>query len=390
MPPQKPSPHRFIAPVPAAQTPKPKPTSHLRHAISAQIPGLQFKKITPAKRFVVAPTEQQYADEGNGATVPTGQVADRVESPTSSLPEFDVMPRPRARKLDRVESIEEAASSPSRPTYEHVDEDESDVMQTIEHGAMFAKEDAHDDPDDDEDDLLFKTTHTSKRRRTSPPSPIQHHAAPQTPMGATSHRFRIPRTPGANLNAAGLNASGSNATTPASASASTTTTSRPHFLLPAPRSPSKPSAPLPEIFSPSRKAQKYTPNGLASSVQAWIIEAAQQGPAAGIVWGREREDGVRVKIKVLDLGGREGVECWPGGTTFVSGETEPGMYNASRAGGVAEGQGLRVLLAGHGGARNSAGVRLRVGSIVGIRAPTWELEVGREKWTVGVDWLVLY
>ena len=391
MPPQKSSPHRFIAPVPAAQTPKPKPKSNLRHAISAQAPELQFKKITPAKRFVVAPTQQQHVDEGNGATAPTGQVADRVESPTSSLPEFDVTPRPRARKFERVESIEDAASSPSRPTYEHVDQDESNVMQTIEHGAMFVAEDAHDDPDDDEDDLLFETAHTSKRRRTSPPSPIQHHAAPQTPMTATSHRFRIPRMPGASLNAAAMNASASNATTPASASASSTTTaSRPHFLLPAARSPSKPSAPVPEIFSPSRKAQKYTSNGLASSVQAWIIEAAQQGPAAGTVWGREREDGVKVKIKVLDLGGREEVECWPGGTTFVLGETEPGMYNASRAEGVVEGQGIRVLLAGHGGARSSAGIKIGVGSIVGIRAPTWELEVGGEKWTVGVDWLVLH
>jgi hypothetical protein len=387
MPPQKPSPHRFIASVPAAQTPKPKPKSNLRHAISAQTPELQFKKITPTKRFVVVPTQQQHVDEDNGITPHTERVADRVESPSSSLPEFDVTPRPRVRKYERVESIEEAASSPSRPTYEHVDESEGNVMQTIEHGAMFVKEDG---PDDDEDELLFEAAHTSKRRRTSPPSPIQHHAAPQTPMGATSHRFRFPQTPVASLNAAATNAPTTISANPASASAHTTTTSRPHFLLPAPRSPSKPSAPLSEIFSPSRKAQKYTPNGLASNVQAWIIEAAQQGPAAGIVWGREREDGVRAKIKILGLGGVEEVECWPGGSTFAVGESEPGMYNASRVEGLDEDQSLRILLAGHGGARSSAGVKIRVGSVVGIRAPTWELDVDGEKWTVGVDWLVLH
>ena len=336
---------------------------------------------------MVVPTQQQYADESNGATPHTERVADRVESPTSSLPELDVTPRPRVRKFERVESIEEAASSPSRPTYQHVNEDERNVMQTIEHGAMFVEEDAHNGPNDDGDELLFEMEHTSKRRRTSPPSPIQHHAAPATPMGAASHRFRFPQTPVASLNAA---ASYTPAKATGSASATTTTASRPHFLLPVPRSPSEPSAPLPEIFSPSRKAQKYTSNGLASSVQAWIIEAAQQGPAAGIVWGREREDGVRVRIKVLDLGGREEVECWPGGTRFVVGETEPGLYNASRTESVAEGDGIRVLLAGHGGARSSAGVKLRVGSVVGIRAPTWELNVGRVKWTVGVDWVVLH
>ncbi|KAJ4405842.1 hypothetical protein N0V91_004951 [Didymella pomorum] len=292
MPPQKPSPHRFIASVPVAQTHKPKPKSNLRHAISAQTPELQSKKITPAKRFVVAPTQQQRTGERNDATTQTERVADRVESPTSSLPELDVTPRPRARKFERVESIEEAASSPSRPTYQHEDEDKCNVVQTIEHGAMFVEEDAHTDPYVDEDELLFESEHTTKRRRTSPPSPIQHHTAPQTPIGAASHRFRFPQTPVASLNAA---ASYTPATTANSASVTTTTASRPHFLLPAPRSPSKPSAPLPEIFSPSRKAQKYIPNGLASNVQAWIIETAQQGPAAGIVWGREREDGGGVK-----------------------------------------------------------------------------------------------
>lgn len=387
MPPPKPSPHRFIAPAPSTQTPKPKPKSNLRHAISAQTPELQFKKITPAKRFVVAPTQQQHVGESDSVTPHAERVADRVESPTSSLTEYDVTPRPRARKFERVESIEEAASSPSRSMNEDVDEDGHNVMQTIEHSSMFAEKDAHNE--DDKDELLFETTHISKRRRTSPPSPIQQQAAPQTPGGAASHRFRFPPTTAVSTNAAAMNTPAAAAATSASTNTSATTTSRPHFLLPAPRSPSKPAAPLPEIFSPSRKAQKYIPNGLASMMQVWIIEAAQQGPAAGTVWGREREDGVRVKIKVLGLGRRDEVECWPGGTTFVVGETEPGMYNASRVESVAEGQGVRVLLAGHGGARSSGGVKIRVGSVVGIRAPTWELDVDGKKWTVGVDWLVL-
>ncbi|KAJ4384893.1 hypothetical protein N0V86_000497 [Didymella sp. IMI 355093] len=385
MPPQKPSPHRFIAPTSSAQTPKPKPKSNLRHAISAHTPELQFKKITPAKRFVVVPTHHPHGGDGDGVTPRVDHVGDRIESPTSSLPEYDVTPRPKTRKLESVESIEESASSPSRPIYDNVDVEGTEIMQTVEHGAVSAEEDSHND--EDEDELLFETARTSKRRRTSPPSPTQHRAAPHTPLGATSHRFRFPQTPQANLDSVALHTP--TAATSASASVNTATTSRPHFLLPAPRSPTRPSAPLPEIFSPSRKSQKYLPNGLASSVQAWIIEAAQQGAGSGIVWGREREDGVRIKIKVLGLGGRDEVECLPGGTTFVLGITDFGMYNASKAESTECGLGTRVLLAGHGGARGSAGVKIAVEDVIGIRAPTWELDINGEKWMVGVDWMVL-
>ncbi|KAF3035299.1 hypothetical protein E8E12_003045 [Didymella heteroderae] len=382
MPPHKPSPHRFIAPAPAAQTPnpkpkpKPRPPSTLRHARSAQPGVLQVKKIAPAKRFVLAPTQQHGRErEGDGAAPRADRVADRVESPPSSVPGHDVTPRPRAGRLASVESIEEPASSASRAVDENEEGDGRNVVQTIEHG-----------DDEDEDEMLFETPRASKRRRTSPPSPTTHRAA----LGAGSHRFRVPQTPAASLAAAASNAPATPAAASVSVNTNTTTASRPHFLIPAPRSPDKPCVPLPEIFSPSRKAQKYIPAGLASSVQAWIIEAAQQGPGAGIVWGREREDGVRIKIKVSDLGEREEVECWPGGTTFLLGETEPGMYNASRAEGLGEDQGIRLLLAGHGGLRGAAGVKIRVGSVIGVREPTWELDVGGEKWTVGVDWLVLH
>jgi hypothetical protein len=134
-------------------------------------------------------------------------------------------------------------------------------------------------------------------------------------------------------------------------------------------------------------------------VQGWIIEAAQTGFAAGsaaggVVYGREREDGFRVRVRVSGLGSErstsgggedreEEVECWPGGVLFVRGD-------ASRASSTAgEDEGLRVLLAGQGGARGSGGVKVRVGDVVGIRAPTWDIDVGEEKWMVGVDWAVL-
>jgi hypothetical protein len=158
---------------------------------------------------------------------------------------------------------------------------------------------------------------------------------------------------------------------------------------------------LPEIFSPSRKTQKYVSGGLASTVQGWIIETANTGFAAqerGVTWGREREDGVRLKIRVTDAAGSAGkledgsgeVECYPGCFVFVRGETEPGMYNYSRAPSVVGEDGeIRILLAGQGGARGAGGVKIRTGGVIGVRQPMWDVVVNGETWVVGVDWVVL-
>ena len=402
MPLQKPSPHRFIAPTAASSTPKSKPKSNLRHAIAAHTPKqmseLQFKKITPAKRFVVAPPQKANTED----VTPRAAVPDRVEEPDSSA-SIDNTPRPRQqRKLGRVESIEEASqSSPSRPP----DEDVFDIVQTIEHEPMLDRDEGDErgevQEEDDGDELLFETSRP-KRRRTSPPSPTLHpRPPPETPAGAASHRFRFAHAPQTPVPLTNLSALASTSQTPKTTTPPAPLSARPHFILPAPPSPSKPSKPLPEIFSPSRKNQKYISSGLASTVQGWIIEATQTGFAGGVVYGREREDGFKVRVRVSGLGsegstggggedGKEEVECGPGGVVFVRGDMEPGICDSSSASSTAgEDEGLRVLLAGQGGARGSGGVKVKVGDVVGIRAPTWDIEVGGEKWVVGVDWAVL-
>jgi hypothetical protein len=136
-------------------------------------------------------------------------------------------------------------------------------------------------------------------------------------------------------------------------------------------------------------------------LQGWIIETANTGFAAqersttgGVVWGRDREDGVRLKVRVKAASSstsRDGVEveCFPGLFVFVRGETEPGMYNVSRAPDVVGNDGeTRILLAGQGDARGTGGVKVKVGGVVGIRAPMWDVDVRGEKWVVGVDWVV--
>lgn len=143
-------------------------------------------------------------------------------------------------------------------------------------------------------------------------------------------------------------------------------------------------------------------------MQSLIIETANTGFAAqdrgaGIVWGREKEDGVRIKVKVTQVSrGMEGnhnedeeedeeeVECFLGHVVFVKGTMEPGLYNISRAQSMVDDGGeMKVLLAGQGGTKGVGSVRIRRGAVVGVRVPTWDVEVGGEKWLVGVDWVIL-
>lgn len=115
-----------------------------------------------------------------------------------------------------------------------------------------------------------------------------------------------------------------------------------------------------------------------------------------MVCGGDKEDGVKLRVRVTNLsrGGDQPqeddrVECYSGGIVFARGNTEPGMYNASRAGSTgAEDSPIRILLAGQGGARASGGVLVKTGSVVGIRAPMWEVDVGEDRWTMAVDWVL--
>jgi hypothetical protein len=393
MPTHTPSPHRFLAPNPPSIQKTKKPTSGLRNVLAIQTPAsvkniqpkpeLQFKKVTPAKRFVFAPPRQ------------TQEVVkeQRDEPQEDAFAHSTPLPKLR-RKFERVESIEEPSQSSQSEA--HDDMHGEDVVQSIEGGGT-QLDHGEAQGEDQEDEMLFESVQQSKRRRMSPASSPSLHrpSEPSTPvpaLNATTHRFKVPppRTPAPFPSIAAVTS------TPASAP------QRPHFILPAlPTSPPKASRPLPEIFSPSRKNGKYIPNGLASTVTAWMIETANTGFAAqdrsGVAGARDREDGVKLRIRLSSLsrGGDQShkedqIECYTGGVVFARGVTEAGMYNASRAESVGgDDAATRVLLAGQGGARGSGGVLVKVGSAIGVRAPMWEVDVGKEKWTVAVDWVLL-
>ncbi|KAJ4372921.1 hypothetical protein N0V83_003212 [Neocucurbitaria cava] len=404
MPAHTPSPHRFLAPnPPSTQNSKQKPPSSLRNALAVQTPGptvatrqkaeYQFKKLTPAKRFVVTPSRPATSAELGEERINKSWTDTRAA----------VTPRTRPRrKFERVESIEEG--SQSSPVVTQEEEDGEGLMHCIEQNGMFASDEARGE-EDQEEEMLFETVGPNKRRRTSPPSSPSRQReierrAPILAYNSTTHRLKVPPS----CTPVPLNTSYTtthNSATPGPPN--TPAPHRPHFLLPTlPTSPLKPSKPLPEIFSPSRKSGKYVPDGLASTVTGWIIETANTGFAvqnrsAGMSWGRDREEGVRMKVRITDIstGSTESrqeteVECYTGSVVFVRGDTEPGLYNASRAPNNFDNEGeVKILLAGQGGTRFASGVRIKVGGIIGVRAPMWDVDMGGEKWIVGVDWVVL-
>ena len=157
-----------------------------------------------------------------------------------------------------------------------------------------------------------------------------------------------------------------------STQASTYTTAapshRPAFLRPS-AEPDEQNEPLPETFSPHKRGQKFEPGGMAATVQQWVIET---GHAA--VQSRKGQG----YLKGEDYVTRVKVENFAGDGPFT---VRARLANGGR---------VDVLLAGHR-LPNSAQIQeVSEGCVVGIRAPTWEMELDGTVWTVGVDWRVLY
>lgn len=207
--------------------------------------------------------------------------------------------------------------------------DEGDVLPTTEHHS---------------DGFELRTTelpYSPKRRKIDADSTVQ----PDDDDGASHPTFKPPPDP-STLRARFAPPS-SRAQTPA-------TDTRPTFLRPSTETSTEP--PLPEAFSPHRRGQKFVPGGMAATVQQWVVETGQASRR-----GRGSEE-FAVKVRVDDVVGGEG-PCW-----LVRGKSSVG-------------EDVRLILAGGGG--------VEVGVVVGVRAPTWEVEVEGRRWRVAVDWRVL-
>ena len=209
----------------------------------------------------------------------------------------------------------------------------------------------------------YALPHSPKRRRldpelTSPPAIINPSLPPRaTAYASTNTPASPPRAPSRFLMQPGF-------------TTSTTSTYAP-------------PEPLPEAFSPHRRGTKFTPGGMAATVQHWVLEAGQTAAhvrRTSTYYARPSED-FAARIRIVEVRGR--------GPFMVRGVSVPDR------GGGGNGEDVRVMLAGQW----ADGVE--VGKIVGVRAPVWDVkaEVGGGDgedsddrggmWMVGVDWKVL-
>lgn len=140
-------------------------------------------------------------------------------------------------------------------------------------------------------------------------------------------------------------------------------TQRPAFIRP-PAQLQEPSEPLPEAFSPHRRGQKFVTGGMAATVQQWVLETGQAAVQSRKGQGYWRGDDYVMRVKIEE-------------------EVEGNGPFTVRAK-LSNGDPIDLLLAGGKDAS-----RIHPGSVVGIRVPTWKLDIGESSWTVGVDWTVL-
>jgi len=151
-------------------------------------------------------------------------------------------------------------------------------------------------------------------------------------------------------------------------------------------SPQAASEPLPEVFSPHRRGQKYLAGGLASEVRDWLMNLESKSePATSALAGansRARQDQWVVSLVVDEISGGPGT-----GMTLVRGR----QVRSESEGEMIENLGaVKVILAGEGSSVGLArGKKASVGCTIGIKGPVWEVPVEGEPWGVGVDWKVL-
>jgi hypothetical protein len=148
------------------------------------------------------------------------------------------------------------------------------------------------------------------------------------------------------------------------------TVSRPVFLRP-PDETESTVPPLPDVFSPHRRGEKFVPGGLAATVQQWILQTGQDALTSRRL--RQQHDEFAMIIKVKNVHSNDGPMILSG---CKVGDEETDLLTLLSA---------HVLLSS-----SSRGSDVVLGSIIGIRAPMWEV-VGPDgqTMTVGVDWRLL-
>lgn len=173
----------------------------------------------------------------------------------------------------------------------------------------------------------------------------------------------------------------------------TSISSIPRFILPSPSSPPLPGLPQ---FSPHRRNQKLVPGGLAATLRDLVVQTSLRNQQSQIRQGARStltaREGARGTVEsgrswdflipVIEV--RRAAEIGIG-ISLVREQTPNG------GGGIRGTKGW--VLIGAGVAINDnisqTDVRLREGSLIGMRLPVWNIKVLGENWWVGVEWGVI-
>ncbi|KAF2170237.1 hypothetical protein M409DRAFT_19839 [Zasmidium cellare ATCC 36951] len=343
MPPVTPSPHRFLA----GQRRQPSPSKDAKRLRALRRLQPEERETTPQRKTPApAPSPGQFA----------------------AAPRFGFgRPSPARQSSPPKPSLAEALRTSSRPVEDvdeaqgHEDDDDEMLMCDDEEAqAVPTTEDRLQDVQQWANALPY----SPKRRRLDdvqtepqqdasiavPPKPVfKHPTTPASHMNTGAHTFSragsVASTIGTENGAAGIR--------------------RPQFLRSS-VAPSEQLEPLPEAFSPHRRGEKFVPGGLAATMQQWVIETGQAAAHSRKGQGYLNGEDYVLRAKVSSVAGR--------GPMLVQGRH-------------IDGGDVRLMLVAD--SKKDAIIDIPVGSTVGVRAPTWDIELEGISWTVGVDWKVL-
>lgn len=301
-----------------------------------------------------------------------------------SAVQFAPIPRfsaPRIR-ASRASSYPPRSLSPTKPNFPL-----PGAIPSQKHEDVQDVQDAHATALDEDDDMLdneinqYPSTSdqldsatavlpcSSKRPRLTQDEPL----IPQLPPKPAFSRFVIPPSPSQFTGAARFRIPPS-PTQVSSVTEAIADSNRPAFLKPSLPPPDAASAaePLPDAFSPHRKGQRYIPGGMAAEFSSWVIETGQAASLSRRGKGYLRGSDFVREIRISRV--QENNDQGSMGPVFVEGVD----------GGGGE---CKIMLAQR--AEEKHGVK--VGDVVGIRAPSWDVLVDGEGggWVVGVDWRIV-
>lgn len=265
-----------------------------------------------------------------------------------------IIPPPKRRRL----SVEPILSSQPCDGHAFGDVDdthahyerENDRQRSIVH-------EAHDD--DDFEDLLSSNQPVSSPLPTA--APTQHRPATQAPRFLMS----TPAKPALY--------------TPAPSDSLGTFLKPPRFKPPDEEREAG-AEPLPGQFSPHRRGQKFLAGGLAAEVRGWLVDL--ESHATRSVRNPTVDDGWAVKMDVEEVAGGGGA-----GMTMVKGRQAGSGGNVA----AASLHGVHMILGGGEGMSEGLrkGEQARVGRVLGVKGPVWEVEIEGVRWGLGAAWKVL-